>query len=391
MKTLKPVSVEDLQLSSRFQALRRILLSEEHAAHREKPLAYWALPNDRRLPLALLGRTLGELLNTPYAELAATPGIGQKKMRSFVKLLGRVVNTDPAPPPDDPEAASANGKPGPAGAAGSDRFDPSAVSELVWAQWRASVVRHGLVHEPLGRLAPSLKNIARVIWNRPLGAYTGKTLAEICAMKTHGEKRVRAILEVFHGVHAATSQIQTQGHLVVRLVPRLIDSVQTWIGQTLRRPGIPSEDEIFVRFVSPLLKQVRCDGSRRVVHLAENRLGIHGPVTSIREAARALGLTRARIYQLLNEISELVAVRWPLGRQQVEELCDVFQARLASADPVPSLEQFYAAVELLYPGSRRGAVGDQAPAHTRTRATSHSTVATISSKQAHSNGEWGAC
>ena len=40
--------------------------------------------------------------------------------------------------------------------------------------------------------------MTRVIWNTPLGAYTHFTLGEIRAMKTHGEKRVRAILEVFH-------------------------------------------------------------------------------------------------------------------------------------------------------------------------------------------------
>jgi hypothetical protein len=300
---------------------------------------------------------LQDLLQAPYAELAATPGIGQKKMRSFVKLLSRVANTDAAELPSDPAFLAENGKRGPRQDSGGNGFDPAAVSEMVWAQWRASVVQHGFGKEILGRLAPSLKDMSRVIWNTPLETYADCTLAEMRAMKTHGEKRIGAILEVFHGIHAVVAQMGTQEHLAVRIVPRLIDAVDTWVGQTLQRPGIPGEREIFDSFISPLLKQIRCDASRQIVHLAENRLGIHGPVTSVRQAARELGLTRARIYQLLNEINDILTVRWPLGRHQVYELHDKFQAELDNADPAPNLEQFHAAVELFYPAARRGAAG----------------------------------
>jgi hypothetical protein len=236
-------------------------------------------------------------------------------------------------------------------------FDAAAVSEMVWEQWRTTVIQHGFGKEPLGRLAPSLKDMSRVIWNTPLETYAGRTLAEMRAMKTHGEKRIGAILEVFYGVHAVAAQMGEQDHLAVRIVPRLIDAVETWVGQTLQRPGIPSEREISDFFICPLLKQIRCDASRQIVHLAENRLGIHGPVTSVRQAARGLGLTRARIYQLLNEINDILTVRWPLGRHQVYELNDKFQADLENTDLGPNLEQFHAAVELFYPAARRGAAG----------------------------------
>ncbi len=61
MKLKKPSSLEELQVASRFESLRRILLTPQYASHLEKPLAFWALPTDRRLPLALLGRALGVL------------------------------------------------------------------------------------------------------------------------------------------------------------------------------------------------------------------------------------------------------------------------------------------------------------------------------------------
>jgi hypothetical protein len=354
-------SVEELQVVSRFGGLRKILLSEAYADHLDKPLAYWAMPTDRRLPLALLGRTLGDLLNTPFDDLAATPGIGRKKIVSFVHLLARAANTDPVELPAEilnPVSADADVQTDGTPTLDADApFDPASVSEVAWAQWRASVVRHGLKDEPLGHLAPSLQNMTRVIWNTPLGVYTSSTLAEIRAMRTHGEKRVNAILEVFHVVNTIVAGMGTRNHLVLRIVPCVIDRVERWIGRVLQRPGVPSEQELFGEFVQPLLEQVRIDASQQVFSLAKTRLGIDGPLNSVRQAARSLGLTRARVYQLLNEINDILMVRWPTGRHQVHELRERFAAEIADSDGSPDLKQFHAAVELFYPGSRRGAAG----------------------------------
>ena len=358
MKFTKSASVEELQVISRFEGLRKILLSEQYADHLKKPLAYWAFPTDRRLPLAFLGRTLEDLLGTPFSELSNTPGIGQKKISSFVKLLARAANTDPSELPtttllsplgkrdeDNGEDQSPGG------------FDPGTVSEVVWGQWRASVLKHGLGEEKLGRFAPSLRNMTRVIWNTPLEAYTHFNLGEIRAMKTHGEKRVRAILEVFHSVYVLVANMGTQEHLVVRIFPRRIDQVEQWIGHALQTAGVPSTQELFDRVIGPLLEQVRTDATQQIASLAENRLGIAGPITSVRQAARSMGLTRARVYQLLNEINDIMAVRWPNGRHQMYELREKLVAESKQLDSPPDLQQFFAAVELFYPGSRRGAAG----------------------------------
>lgn len=365
MTSSQSLSAERLEAIRRYEALRRILCSAQYAEHLDKPLAYWALPSDRRLPLAFLGRTLRELLAKSFDQLAATPGVGRKKLNSFIMLLARAAETDPAElSPDVPAAAessvsvSADGR-GP----GENGFDPASVSEVAWAQWRASVVRHGLGHEPLGRFAPSLLHMTRVIWNRPLSAYAGKTLAEIRALKTHGEKRVRAILEVFHALHTLVGGMGTQKHLCLRIVPRQIDRAERWIAHILQQPGVPSSREIFDHLIHPLLEQIRIDAPEQIVVLAENRLGLRGPVTSVRQAARDLGLTRARVYQLLNEINDILVVRWPAGRHQLYELCEKFARESAHIQPPPDLEQFHAAVELFYPGHRRGADGplEQAP------------------------------
>jgi hypothetical protein len=352
-------SVEELQAVGRFEGLRKLLLSEAYADHLDKPLAYWALPSDRRLPLAFLGRTLRDLLGMSFAELSATQGIGRKKMTSFVLLLARAANTNPSELPLETLDLQISRTPdgGDGQTPEGDGFDPTNISEVTWSQWRASVGRHGLASQALGRFAPSLQNVTRVIWNAPLREYTSSSLAEIRSMKTHGEKRVRAILETFHAVHTLVAGMGTQEHLVVRLVPRTIDQVEEWTARALQRPGIPGEPEIFAHFVSPLLEQVRIDATQQIVALAENRLGIGSPISSVRQAARTMGLTRARVYQLLNEINDIMMVRWPTGRHQVHELREKFRLEAAELEEVPDLRQFQAAVELFYPGSRRGAAG----------------------------------
>ena len=47
--------------------------------------------------------------------------------------------------------------------------------------------------------------------------------------------------------------------------------------------GHPSPQEIFDHFVSPLLEQIRTDATQQIATLAENRLGICGPITSVRQ------------------------------------------------------------------------------------------------------------
>jgi hypothetical protein len=200
-------------------------------------------------------------------------------------------------------------------------------------------------------------HMTRVIWCRSLADYAGMSLAEIRRMKTHGEKRVRAILEVFHALHSLLANVGPQEHLVLRIVPRQIDAVQTWVSRYLQLPGVPREEELFTRFVEPLLTQVRIDASPQIVSLAENRLGIHAPLTSVRQAARTMGLTRARVYQLLNEINDIMSVRWPSGRHEVYQLDAKFRAESQRLEEPLRLEQFQAAIELFYPRSRRGASG----------------------------------
>ena len=210
-------SVEDHKLAALYESVRETLRGSKYSERTGKPLAFWALPKDRRLPLALLGYSLKDLLAHSFDELSATAGVGKKKLHSLVKLLHRATKDQPleATPLLDEFAAkkkrTRTAKPEPSG------FNPAVVSELLWEQWRQTVRRCELQEETLGRLGPSLYKLPTVIWRTPLAAYLNLTIQEMRRLKTHGEKRVQAILEVFHSVHETLGHVPQHSHLHVDL------------------------------------------------------------------------------------------------------------------------------------------------------------------------------
>lgn len=319
-------SAEEHKLVSSFESIRKTLLQDEYRDRLDKPLAYWALPNDRRLPLAFLGRSLGELLQSSFTELSATRGIGQKKISSLVRLLHRATNEAPPTVPyglkdlaDEFEAkrmaASSNGQ------AEVNGFDPTTVSEGMWAEWRLTVKKFRLGRETLGRLAPSLQLLPTVIWNRPLCLYEDKTLAEIRQMRTHGEKRVRVVMEIFYSVHQMLKGAERGNHLSFSLVPAFVPPAEDYLSELARQETVAVTREEFANaLVKPLLRQIKCDSGEAVYMLAVDRLGIGVPVKSVRDQAQDLGVTRARVYQLLEDCSRIMAVRWPNGGQLIRSL-----------------------------------------------------------------------
>lgn len=341
----KSPSAEEVRVVSGFQSVSSQLKEERYADRMEKPLAYWALPNDRRLPLALLDRPIKELIDTPFEEIAATPGIGQKKITSLVKLLNRA--TKDHPPGVSPAAAEASDKkPMPVWRKG-QKFDPSVVSEALWVEWLATVKKYDIGKIKLGRIAPTLQTLPTVIWHTPMGDYMNHTVAEIRAMKTHGEKRVRVILEAFCVAYEALSTDEEITNVDARLAPRFIAPLEQWVRRAIEAPKAPTATEIREHFVLPLLKQLANDAGATIHRLAEERLGIHDQPQSVRNQAKRLGITRARVYQLLEDCGKVMEVRWPEGEALVRRLA----AKIAlETTDLASLKQFNETVELFYPG-----------------------------------------
>ena len=350
MKVSKATSVEDYKIVSSFQSLRRTLLQDKFADRLEKPLAYWALPNDRRLPLAFLGRTLKDLLATPFDELAATPGIGQKKISSLVKLLSRATkDSAPAIPfgitelSDKKPATDKTRRNG-------TKFDPTIVSEALWAQWRAGIERHGLGRHKHGALAPSLQALPTVIWHTSLDNYVYYTLAEIRQLRTHGEKRDRVILEVFYLVNDLLVDTPVHEHFAVRLAPRFVDPLERWMTRAIAAPALAALPEVRDGLTIPLLKQLKIDGGDVVHELSEARLGVNGPPQSVRQQSKRMDLTRARVYQLLEECCRIMEVRWPEGQSLANRLLAKIDLQARERDDVRLLR---ATLELFFPGKKQ--------------------------------------
>ncbi len=341
----KPSSADDVKLMSSYETVKATLQEPSYADRLDKPLAFWALPNDRRLPTAFLGRTLRDLLHTPFPMLAATAGIGRKKLMTFVKLLVRATKDGNTGPDTLNELREEEAAPI-TGTDDAGNFDPTRVSEVVWAKWRETARQHAIGQELLGRLAPSLATLPTVIWTTPLNFYLDQSLFEIRQLKTHGEKRVNVVLEVFHNVHNLLSHIDKSGGLAVRLAPRSIASVEDWMAEAKGRSFTPGLAEVEQNLVEPLLQQLEIDVGDTVSKLARGRLGVGAKAESVRNQSKALGVTRARVYQLLEECNNVMTVRWPEGRRLLDDFAMWLDENYAAAEVANLLASLR---EMLYP------------------------------------------
>lgn len=352
MLNLPPL--DELQLAMRFDELRKQLAEDRYRPLYNKTLAFWALRSDRRLPLALMSRTVEQIIASPFTELAGTPGIGKKKLQGLLMLLERAANTDlssvplDAGEPVEAEPRSADPEPEPL-------FRWEDVSELMWAEWRATVRKHDLQSIPLGRLSPSLKRMTRVIWHVPLGEFLDLTIEDLREKRSYGERRLLALFEVFGAIHETLKNVEPQSHLAIELAPRRMLAMQQWILETWQAGKVPSEEEIKQKFILPLLEQARIDTAEQTVVMVEQRLGINGPPVSVRQLGRTFNLTRARIYQLFDELAEIMRVRWPLGRAYTHLLQSFIVYEYNRRGTGPDISQLMMAIEIFFPraGERR--------------------------------------
>ncbi|TWT46422.1 hypothetical protein [Botrimarina hoheduenensis] len=310
------------RLEGTYERLRRALLAVPADGRLDRPLSYWVLPTDRTLPLALLDRPVRELLADELAVLMRTPGVGQKKILGLFDLLRRALKAhDPHAPFGLPGALSTATRHATQDAAGTkDRL--AEVSEAAWSLWTESVRRGGMHDCVLGRVAPCLQSLPSVIWQKPLGDYATRTLAEVRQMKTHGEKRVQAILEVFLAVHEALSTAVLDEHLEVVVQPRFVPAVNRWLVLANKSPRLVGAEDLQRRVIAPLLEQVAHDLGQEVAQVAAERLATGSRASSVKQQAARLSVTRARIYQLLEECAAMAAVRWPEGRWLLAPLAE---------------------------------------------------------------------
>jgi hypothetical protein len=347
----KAISNDRYRLIGTYERLRKALVERPDDGRLDKALSYWVLPTDRRLPIAFLDRPLRELLNQPFDELMSTPGVGHKKILGFFDLLKRASK---ATAPDAPfglsnSDAKRQKPPTPTGG-----FDATIVSESLWTQWCETVQRYGLGPEKLGRLAPSLQSLPTVIWHSRLEEYADRSLADIRSLKTHGEKRVHAILEVFCTVHEALATATLQENIDVVIVPRFVPPITRWLMETVAQPDLPPVDQLHKHIVKPMINQIKIDLGDQVAGLASARLCLDENSPSVKQQAETIGVTRARVYQLLEDCAKVMEVRWPEGRYYFAPLA----TRFGSSDP-ETIGLVHGIVDLFYPAERSGTPGDE--------------------------------
>jgi hypothetical protein len=335
----KAISNDRYRLVGTYERLRKSLLERPDDGRLDKALSYWVLPTDRRLPIAFLDRTMRELLAQPLDDLMATPGVGHKKILGFFDLLKRAVK---ASAPDAPFGLSNDVPKRPKSI--TPGFDASIVSESLWTQWCETVQRYGLGPEKLGRLAPTLQALPTVIWHSRLEEYADRSLAEIRSLRTHGEKRVNAILEVFCTVHEALSTATLQENIDVVVVPRFVPPLNRWLMETIAHPELPSVDELHKHIVKPMINQIHIDLGDQVAGLANSRLCLDENAPSVKQQAETIGVTRARVYQLLEDCGKVMDVRWPEGRWLLAPLA----TRFGTSHP-ETIGLVHGIIDLFYP------------------------------------------
>ena len=266
-----------------------------------------------------MDRALSDLLGSSFDDLTSTPGIGQKKIGSLVKLLHRATRDDLPAIPYGIQGLGKHDKIG-RGPMANGGFDADLVSEAHWNQWRETIRSKQQGHEKLGRLARTLRELPTVIWHLPLSHYLDLSVSEIRCLKTHGEKRVRVVLEVFYELHRMLEGSFENAYLRIQLTPEFVFPIESWCQSILQRDDPPIGEEVRNRLAEPMLHQVEHDAGEAVHDLAKGRLGLRDQPQSVRNQSRALGVTRARVYQLLDDCARVMSVRWPEGNCLLSEL-----------------------------------------------------------------------
>lgn len=351
------------ELRRSFTSIRETLLEGQYQDQLTKPLAYWALPNDRRLPLAFLNRSIGDLINTPFEELTATPGVGAKKISSLVKLLKRATKDEPPTLPLDvvTTAETSDGETKNIRFDGPQPFDASMVSEALWSKWTSLIRELNLGDEKLGRVAASLAALPTVIWSKSLNEYQDLSLAQIRGLRTHGEKRVRCVMEVVHRVYTVAQQYRSEGDEAIRrnLGSQTILKITHWLSNEIRSEDLTTQEGVRENLAQPILDQIQVDCGDTVYRIARQRIGLDNEPMSVRDQAQTMGVTRARIYQLLDDCHKVLDVRWPEGKNLLDRMTAKYGSYIGTKPIDASL--FLAVRQLCFPDRN-----EQAPPKPRT-------------------------
>lgn len=331
----KSSSPEHVRLQTRFSSIRDHLLGGHLTTQLDKPLAYWVISNDRGLPIALLDQSVSEILATSFDRLAATPGIGTKKLNTLLSLLDRIsLDNHEVGNAASPTPTNSNGNAHNATATVATEFDPQNVSETQWRHWCQTIERWNLSTETLGRLASSLQTLPSTLWRKTFRDYARYKLTEIRGLKSHGSKRVCAIVSAFYNVNRLISNCDEQIPFKIHLVPANIADAEEGITSLLAGPETITKERIHKLIFVPLADQIQRDLGQTSIEVLQCRLGIEMAPMSVNAMSKKFGTARARIYQYHDAIANAMNVRWPNGRERLSSVTRTLESQNAEQEGI---------------------------------------------------------
>jgi hypothetical protein len=276
-----------------------------------RTLSAWVQASDKHFPQSFLGRSLGDVIEAGYGQLANTKGIGARKVSLIVDVLrraaGELISTvhdiQPGPRPPAPTVVDATAEP----------------TARQWADWTDTLRRRGLDRFPVGRLAESLQAGPWTVWEARLSDYTALTLHEFEHLPKPGPARRRLIVEVIRTVAGLVSGVPTVSRFELRPVHASFESIHRLVENATAESGshlsgLPREvaDRIF--------RQAGEDLGDDVASIFRRRVGDGLTAETLDGIGTDLGLTRERVRQLTTQVEAFARVRWPEGRGVLSDL-----------------------------------------------------------------------
>jgi hypothetical protein len=140
-------------------------------------------------------------------------------------------------------------------------------------------------------------------------------------------------------------------------MPAFVPPIEQWLYGALSNDEPPTAQDIRQHLVLPLLNQIERDAGETVHRLAAGRLGIETFPEGVRDQSLELGVTRARIYQLLETCGDVMRIRWPAGRWMFKLLTEQLESRAGEQEALDLVESVQ---WLLYPKRRAHAEAEPA-------------------------------
>ena len=331
----KPSSADDVKLMSSYETVRATCFSTPSspiASTSRSPFGPCPTTAGCRPPFSV-ARLRDLLAHAVSNSWRPPPASAARSWMTFVKLLVRATKDDSTGPDTLNELPGRRGRP-------DHRHRRRRASSIRPASRKSSgpsgarrPASHGVGQELLGRLAPSLQRCPPSSGRRRSASISTRRWATSASSRRTAKSGCNVVLEVFHTVHQMLSHIDPDGDLAVRLAPRNIAAVEDWMAEAKSRsfpPGLGRDRAVPGR--AARCKQLEIDAGDTVAKLARGRLGVGAKAESVRNQSKSLGVTRARVYQLLEECNNVMSVRWPDGRRLLDDFAQWLDENYASAD-----------------------------------------------------------